>query len=76
MQEFISYLVKNLVEKPDEVKVEVLEGVSRTLVEVSVSKEDIARVIGRKGRTIDAIRTIALDLGAKLGRRVRVEVID
>lgn len=76
MQEFIAYLVKNLVENPDEVKVEMIEGERRTLIELSVSKGDIARVIGRKGRTIDAIRTIALDLGARLGRRVRVEVID
>jgi hypothetical protein len=76
MQEFIAYLVKNLVENPDEVKVKVIDGERRTLIEVSVAKQDVARVIGRKGRTIDALRTIALDLGARMGRRVRVEVID
>ena len=76
MQEFIAYIVKNLVEKPDEVQVEVIEGQAKTLIEVRVAKEDIAKVVGRGGRTINAIRTISFALGARLGKRIHLELLD
>ena len=76
MKEFIAYLVKNLVEHPDEVKVNVVDGEKRTIIEVEVAPEDVSRVVGRKGRTVNALRTIALTLGARLGRSVRLEVIN
>lgn len=76
MQEFIAYLVKNLVENPDAVDVKVVQESDRTLVEIRVSPEDIAKVVGRQGRIIKALRTIAFSLGARLGTRVRLEVIE
>ncbi len=76
MKEFIGYIVKNLVEKPDDVDVQEIEGQSKTLIEIRVAKEDIAKVVGKGGRTINAIRTISFALGARLGKRVQIELMD
>lgn len=75
MKEFIAYLIKNLVDKPDAVDVQILDGDQGTMVEVRVSPEDVAKIVGRQGRTIKALRTIAMIVGARFGRRVRLELI-
>jgi predicted RNA-binding protein YlqC (UPF0109 family) len=75
MKDFIAYLIKNLVDKPDAVDIQVVDGENGTLVEIRVSPEDIAKVVGRQGRTIKSLRTIAMTVGARFGRRVRLEVI-
>ncbi len=75
MKEFIAYLIKNLVEEPSAVNVEVHEKEQGLFVEVRVADKDIARVVGRQGRTINALRTIAMTVGARFGRRVRLELI-
>lgn len=75
MKEFIAYLIKNLVDQPDAVDVQILEGEQGTIVEIRVSQADIAKVVGRQGRTIKALRTIAMTVGARFGRRVRLEVL-
>ncbi|MBS0615832.1 MAG: KH domain-containing protein [Verrucomicrobia bacterium] len=75
MKEFIAYLIKNLVDKPDSVDVQIIEGQQGTLVEVRVSPEDVAKIVGRGGRTIKALRTIAMIVGARFGRRVRLDLI-
>ncbi len=75
MKEFIAYLIKNLVETPDDVDVQLVEGEMGTLVEVRVSPNDVARVVGRQGRTVKALRTIAMIIGARFGKRVRLEVM-
>lgn len=76
MEEFIGYLVKNLVDHPDDVGVHVVDGNSSTIVEVKVSDEDVAKVVGRQGRTIKALRTIAMTIGARMGRRVKLELVN
>lgn len=76
MKEFIAYLIKNLVDKPDAVDVKVIDNEEGTLVEIRVSPEDVAKVVGRQGRTIKSLRTIAMTVGARFGRRVRLDVID
>ena len=75
MKEFIAYLIKNLVDQPDAVDVQIIEGQQGTLVEVRVSPEDVAKIVGRGGRTIKALRTIAMIVGARFGRRVRLDLI-
>jgi predicted RNA-binding protein YlqC (UPF0109 family) len=75
MKEFIAYLIKNLVDQPDAVDVQVLDGQQGTIVEIRVSQTDIAKVVGRQGKTIKALRTIAMTIGARFGRRVRLEVM-
>ena len=75
MKDFIAYIIKNVVSKPDDVNIEVTEGEQSTVIDIHVDKEDISKVIGKQGRTIKAIRTIALAVGARYGRKVRIEVI-
>ena len=75
MKEFVAYLVKNLVDEPADVNVDVYEGDRSTVVEIRVSQSDVAKVVGRQGRTIKALRTIAMTVGARFDRKVRVEVV-
>lgn len=76
MKEFFDYIVKNLVDNPNDVDIQLVERESGTLIEVRVSPGDVAKVVGRKGRIINSLRTIALTVGARIGKRVRLEIID
>jgi predicted RNA-binding protein YlqC (UPF0109 family) len=75
MKDFVAYLVKNLVDQPDEVNVDIFDGDRSTVVEIRVAATDIAKVVGRQGRTIKALRTIAMTVGARFNRRVKVEIV-
>jgi predicted RNA-binding protein YlqC (UPF0109 family) len=75
MKEFVAYLVKNLVDQPNEVNVDIYDGDRSTVVEIRLAPTDVAKVVGRQGRTIKALRTIAMTVGARFNRRVRVEVV-
>lgn len=75
MKEFIAYLIKNLVDQPEAVDINIVDGEQGTVVEVKVSPEDVGKIVGRQGRTIKALRTIAMTVGARIGRRVRLEVV-
>lgn len=74
MKEFIAYLIKNLVDQPDAVDVKVIENQDGTLIEVRVSENDVAKIVGKQGRTIKSLRTIVMTVGARFGRRVRLEL--
>lgn len=76
MKEFIEYLIKNLVDRPENVDVRCFEGERGMIVEVRVGSDDIGKVVGRKGATIKALRTIAMMVCARLGRRVRIELVE
>lgn len=76
MKEFFDYIVKNLVDQPDSVEIQLLERETGVLVEVRVAPEDIAKVVGRKGRIINSLRTLAMTVGARFGKRVRLELVD
>ena len=75
MKELVEYLVKALVDKPEEVNISQTEGESVTILEISVSADDVGKVIGRDGRIANAIRTIAKAAGAKQKRRITVEIM-
>ena len=75
MEEFIAYLVKNIVNEPDAVDVRSMMGQSGLLIEIRVAQEDIGKVVGRKGNVIRSLRTLAMSIGARLGRRVHLEII-
>ena len=75
MKEFIAYLVKNLVDQPDAVDVKVIENPDSTVIEVHVSEGDVAKIVGKQGRTIKSLRTIVMTVGARFGRRVRLELV-
>lgn len=76
MKEFIEYIVKNLVDDPTAVNVECFEGDKGFVVEVRVGATDIGKVVGKRGATINAIRTITMMICARLGRKVRVELVE
>jgi predicted RNA-binding protein YlqC (UPF0109 family) len=76
MKEFVEYIVKNLVTHPELVSVNCYEGDRGVVVEIRVGPEDVGKVVGRKGTTINALRTIAMTVCARLGRKVRVELVE
>ncbi|MBU0687778.1 MAG: KH domain-containing protein [Candidatus Margulisbacteria bacterium] len=75
MKELVEYIVKALVDTPDEVNVAQTEGESVTILEIRVAQDDIGKVIGREGRIANAIRTITKAAAAKNKRRVTVEIL-
>ena len=76
MRELVEYLVRALVENPDEVEVEEFDEDGDLVLEVSVADDDLGRVIGRGGRIANAIRTVARAAGARDDRRVIVDILD
>jgi uncharacterized protein len=75
MKELVEYLVKALVDKPDEVKISQTEGESATILEIRVASDDAGKVIGKEGRIANAIRTIVKAAGAKDKKRITVEIM-
>ena len=76
MKDLVEYVVKSLVEVPDEVSIEAFEEDNETVLELTVAGSDMGRVIGKSGRVINAIRTLAQVSAAKQGKRVSVELIE
>ena len=73
--DLVEYLVVQIVDDPDSVSLEVIDGDDASTIVVSVAEDDVAKVIGRRGRTIKAIRTLARALAARLDTAVEVEVL-
>ena len=67
MLEFIEQAIKLLVDKPDEVKVDIVETEQRIIYELTVGEGDYGKVIGKSGRNISAIRTLVFAINAKEG---------
>jgi predicted RNA-binding protein YlqC (UPF0109 family) len=76
LRELVAHLTRGVVEHPDRVSVTETEREGTTIIEVRVAAEDVGKVIGRQGRIIQAIRTVARAAAARRGRRVAVEVVD
>ena len=77
MLEFIEIAVKLLVDKPDEVNVNIVETEQRIIYELTVGDGDYGKVIGKGRRNISALRTIVFAVNAKQGgKRARLDVID
>ena len=73
----VEYVAPWLVDHPEELEVEEAEGERNTLVlEVSVHPDDMGKLIGRQGRTIRALRTLARAAGQRQGQNIAVEVVD
>lgn len=73
--DLVEYIVCGLVNDEDAVTLDVTDSEGSALIEVSCAEEDAGRIIGRKGRTIKAIRTLARALGSRVGTSVEVEVL-
>ena len=76
MKELVEAIAKALVDNPDQVHVRAIEGEQVTVFELRVHKSDLGQVIGRQGRTADAIRTILSAVGMKLRRRFTLEILE
>jgi predicted RNA-binding protein YlqC (UPF0109 family) len=76
MKELIEHIAKALVDEPERVSVNVLEGSQATVLELNVAKLDLGKVIGKQGRTAKAIRTILGAVSAKNKRRVVLEIVE
>lgn len=75
---FVDYVVRILVDKPESVKISRKEDTenSMSVIEIICAKEDMGKVIGKNGKTIMAIRSLASGAGGRLGQKVSVEVIE
>ena len=73
--DLVEYIVCGLVTDEDRVSLDVMDGEGSALIEISCAEDDAGRVIGKRGRTIKAIRTLARALGSRVGTAVEVEVL-
>jgi uncharacterized protein len=77
MRDLLEYLARGLVDDPDEVSVEQFEEDDGTIVlELAVADDDYGKIIGRGGRTANALRTIVKAAAVKENRRVLVDIVD
>ena len=76
MKDLITEIVQALVDKPDHVLVTEIEGDHTNVLELSVAKSDMGKVIGRKGRTAQAIRTILSAAAGKARKRFVLEIVE
>ena len=74
--QFIEYIVKSLVGKPDEVKIERTIDEKGVLLELTVDPEDLGRVIGKRGATAQSLRTLLRALGTKNDARYNLKIVD
>lgn len=75
-KELVSYIAKALVDEPDGVEVNIIEGEKSTILELKVAAGDIGKVIGKHGRIAKAVRTILSAAATKSGKRVVLEILD
>ena len=76
MKELIEMIAKVLVDNPDEVSVNEIEGEQTTILELRVAQSDIGKIIGKQGHTVLAIRTLLGAAGMKLRKRFVLDILD
>ncbi|VTR66599.1 conserved hypothetical protein [Desulfosarcina cetonica] len=76
MKELVTYIAQSLVDKPEQVTVAEVEGNQTTVLELTVAKEDLGKVIGKQGRTAQAMRTILSAVSSKIRKRTVLEIIE
>jgi hypothetical protein len=76
MKEFVEYLVKHLVDKPDDVTVTEVEKENVTIYELRVGEGDLGKVIGKGGQHARALRTLLNAATRKMGRNANLEIIE
>ena len=75
LRELVEYIVRSLVDDPSQVQVTETQTESVIIYELRVAPEEVGRVIGRRGRTINAIRTVLRSAAGRQGKRVGLEII-
>ena len=76
LAELIRYLAVNLVDRPDEVRVELIEERSANVYELEVAEVDLGKVIGRGGKTARALRTVVQAVAPRSRKRTLVEILE
>ena len=77
MNDLVEFLARALVDEPDAVSVEEFEEDDGTVVyEVTVADDDVGKIIGRSGRTVNALRTVVRAAAVRDGQRVLVDIVD
>ena len=76
MKDLIATIAKMLVDKPDQVVTTEVKGEQTSVIELKVAKEDIGKVIGKRGRTAQALRGILTSASAKLRKRCTLEILE
>jgi len=76
MKELIRYIARALVDNPDAVEVNEIEGEQTSVIELKVAKEDLGKVIGKQGRTARSMRTILSAASTKLRKRSVLAIIE
>lgn len=76
MKELLTYIAQNLVEHPEDVRVDEIPSGGETILELHVAPGDMGKVIGRQGRIAKEIRTLMRSVAQHKGQRVSVEIVD
>ena len=76
MKDLIEYVVKTLVDHPDELRIAEIEGERTIVFELRCHPDDVGKVIGKSGKTVGAIRTLLSTVAARQNRRAMLEVVE
>ena len=76
LAQLIEIIAKSLVDLPDQVEVHEVIGENTTVLELKVAKEDLGKIIGKRGRTAQSIRTVLNGASTKLRRRTVLEIVE
>ena len=76
MKELVEIMAKALVDNPDQLDVSEIKGSDTLVIELRPAKEDIGKIIGKRGRNVQAMRTLLNAAAGKIGKRVVLEIID
>lgn len=76
MKELLEYIVKALVDHPEEIRITEVDGERTAIFELRCHQNDIGKVIGKNGKTVGAIRVLLSTAAARQGRRAMVEIVE
>ena len=76
MEELLRQIVSKLVDNPDQIQIDSVPGEHATILQLKVAQGDTGKVIGKQGRTADALRTILKSVGGKLNKTIVLEIRD
>ena len=76
MKELIEYVVKTLIDHPEDLRITEIEGERTVVFELRCHPEDVGKVIGKSGKTVGAIRTLLSTVAARQNKRAMLEVVE